>query len=133
MSTYHNLPLKKEPKRPFGKKMIWMISSLIILILFFVFGLSYYITHQLIHPSHKPVTLKPSEIGLSYTDVSFKSHDGKVTLKGWEMRASHPTNKWIITSHGYTGNRLIWPTVGSPKGEPGLQLFKFFTIVATMF
>jgi uncharacterized protein len=124
MSTYQQLPIKSKPKRPFRI----VISTLVILLCLVIIaslGLSYYITNQLIHPKHKAVTLNPGDVGLTYKNVAFKSHEGKVTLKGWEMPASTSTDKWIITSHGYTENRLIWPTDGSPKGEPGLDLFKF--------
>jgi hypothetical protein len=127
MSTFENLPLKGGPSRKrasthfITRTVIIVICVLLVLVL----GLSYYITNQLIHPKHKPVTLLPKSVGLAYTDVTFKSHDGQVHLKGWEMPAEHPTHKWFITSHGYTGNRLIWPTKGQPKGEPGLDFFKF--------
>ncbi|WEG14361.1 alpha/beta fold hydrolase [Pullulanibacillus sp. KACC 23026] len=124
MSTYQQLPIKTKPKRPI-RVVITTLVILICVVIIACLGLSYYITTQLIHPKHKSVTLNPGDVGLTYKNVAFKSHDGKVTLKGWEMPAATSTNKWIITSHGYTGNRLIWPTNGSPKGTPGLDLFKF--------
>ncbi len=46
-------------------------------------------------------------------------------LKARRFPTPNTTHKWFITSHGYTGNRLIWPTQGHPKGEPGLEFFKF--------
>lgn len=125
MSINQNLPIKNKPKRPFRRIFLTTLISILCLLVISVLGVSYYITNKLIHPAHKQVTLNPGDIGLSYQDIQFTSHEGKVQLKGWEMKASSTTNKWIITSHGYTGNRLIWPDQGHPKGEPGLQLFKF--------
>jgi uncharacterized protein len=127
MSTYENLPLRGRPRRKRYLNRLIIRTSIILVcfLLLLVLGLSYYITNQLIHPKHKPVTLHPQSVGLSYTNVTFKSHDGNVNLKGWEIPASIPTHKWFITSHGYTGNRLIWPTQGQPKGQPGLDFFKF--------
>ena len=127
MSTYENLPLRGRPrkKRNLKRVIIGTCITIICVVLLIVLGLSYYITNQLIHPEHKTITLQPQSVGLTSTDVTFKSHDGNVNLKGWEMPADVPTHKWFITSHGYKGDRLIWPTQGQPKGEPGLDFFKF--------
>ncbi len=125
MSTHQNSPILQTRPNRVRKTMIRTLVGLIILFLVVVLALSYYVTNQLIHPKHKPVTITPSAIGLTYKNIQFESHDGTVLLKGWEIPAPNTTHKWFITSHGYTGNRLIWPTQGHPKGEPGLEFFKF--------
>ncbi len=51
-----------------------------------------------------PVTRTPSEVGLSYEEVSFKSSDG-VELSGWYIPSNKNNNKLIIFNHFMLGNK----------------------------
>jgi dipeptidyl aminopeptidase/acylaminoacyl peptidase len=124
--TIHQPPIYPVIRRRAWKKWAYAaILTLILLSLLAALGLSYYVSYELSHPAKKPVKLDPGQIGLGFQNVTFKSRQGDVALKGWVIKADKPTHKWVITSHGYRQNRLIWPEDGKPAGRPGLDFFKF--------
>lgn len=97
--------------------------SIIMIILLAIIVISYFVTNALIHPARQPVAENPSAVGLPYQNITFTSREGHLKLNGWLIKAEKPTHKWIILSHGYTENRLIWPDIDS--GKPGLEFMKF--------
>jgi pimeloyl-ACP methyl ester carboxylesterase len=75
-----------------------IILTLILIILLGSFILSFYFTHRyyLKNPS------SPSDVGLTYEDVIFKSTDG-LTLGGWWIPARGSDNV-VIQLHGHAGS-----------------------------
>ncbi len=109
--------------RPKRRRWPWItLLALIVFLIVLIMGISWYVTDSLIHPERKAVTLTPQTVNLAYEPVTFESRTDHVKLKGWIMKPTKPTHKWVILSHGYTGNRLIWPTVD--KGKDGLAFMK---------
>lgn len=105
------------------RRRLWFTLITVLIFLFAaVMGISYYVTNSLIHPARKPVALTPLSVQLPYQSITFKSDVDHIPLKGWVMKPTKPTHKWIVLSHGYTGNRLIWPTIN--HGKNGLIFMK---------
>lgn len=126
MNPYANAPIDLNTKRSrqrLSKRWVITIISLVIILLSIVMGLSYVVADKLVHPARKSILYTPKDAGIPYQDVTFNSREGDLKLNGWTMMADQPTNKWIILSHGYTGNRMIWPE--TDKGKAGLRLFQF--------
>ncbi len=57
------------------------------------------ISYALIHPKRRKSSKTPSDFGLKYKTVKFKSVDG-INLAGWLIKAEKPKGT-IIISHGY--------------------------------
>lgn len=109
--------------RPKRRRWPWITLIIVILFLFIVImGLSWYVTDSLIHPESKPIKLTPQSVSLPYEPITFESRKDHVKLKGWVMKPANATHKWVVLSHGYRGNRLIWPTID--KGKDGLKFMK---------
>ncbi|OPY57921.1 MAG: Alpha/beta hydrolase family protein [Pelotomaculum sp. PtaU1.Bin035] len=70
-----------------------------------VFGISAYVGWNLTHPGREKIEYYPDAAGLVYEDVSFKSREGGLNLKGWLIQA-RDSEKTIIFAHGYRKNRL---------------------------
>lgn len=51
-----------------------------------------------------PILRRPDEYGLSYEDVYFNAADG-ITLEGWYIPATTPSNRVVICNHFSPGNR----------------------------
>ncbi|MFC7394779.1 alpha/beta hydrolase [Scopulibacillus cellulosilyticus] len=120
-TVIREVPSIKRPKK--RRRWIIVTITIIMIIVIAIMGISYYVTNALIHPARHPVATNPGAVGLPYQNISFNSREGHLKLNGWVIKAKNPTHKWIILSHGYTENRLIWPDVDS--GKPGLKFMKF--------
>lgn len=74
-------------------------------------GLAGYLTytglkgsHDLMFPKKETFAKPPSEFGMPYEEVAFKSHDG-LKLVGWYVPASAPTTRAIMIFHGHGSNK----------------------------
>lgn len=56
------------------------------------------------NPDHYVFCDDPSERGLGFEDVKFKTEDD-VTLTGWYIPAEQPSQKAIVVVHGHGGNK----------------------------
>jgi len=71
--------------------------------------LSKYLAKALMYPARKPIVKKPSDYGMEYEDISFKSKDG-TDLKAWLIPGS--SDKLIIMTHPMPFNRYGFHTKG---------------------
>lgn len=69
----------------------------------------------LTHPFRRRTEETPADYGLEFEEVEFKSKLGQLTLRGWWIPSKSPSNKTVITAHGYTDER-------SQKKIKGLDL-----------
>lgn len=94
------------------KKRNWKIISLISLVSVFILtmiicvGISIYVGHSMTHPEKKPIDQAPSDYGIEYEDIIFKSRDNETDLAGWVLLPDEPAKMTIIFGHGYKGNRF---------------------------
>ena len=106
-----------RPRRRFG--WWWVPVAAVVLAAAATFGMSVYVGWNLTHPARKPVDDSPARLGLSFVNAEFPSAGepggaGVVTLRGWFV-AAPGSDKSVILSHGYAGNRL-------EKDVPALEL-----------
>jgi len=80
---------------------IWL--KVLIFVALFLIIFSFLIFLMSIHPMKIITNLKPSELGLKYEDVTFKSYDG-VKLSGW-LIPNNKTKATIIVMHGYPADK----------------------------
>lgn len=64
--------------------------------------ISEFIAKGIINPPRKPIVKKPSDYGMNYEDIEFKSKDG-VNLKAWYIPGN--SDKLIIITHPMPFNR----------------------------
>ncbi|GGE75130.1 alpha/beta hydrolase [Priestia taiwanensis] len=114
------MQIHQELQKPIRKrKWIRIIVSICVIGLVGVVGVSYYIGSSLVHPDRKEVNISPADAGIPYESISFKNINDDVQLRGWSMKTKQPSDKWVIVSHGYGGNRAIWK-------EKTLEFYQFF-------
>ncbi len=70
-----------------------------------VVAISAYVCWDLTHPKHEPIDGFPTDYGLNYQQVSFKSKVDSLVLKGWLIKAAE-NKQTVIFAHGYGKNRL---------------------------
>jgi pimeloyl-ACP methyl ester carboxylesterase len=91
-----------------GRKKRWTIITLIVVValLLIYTGLSVYGANAAMAVPRLPLKpgLSPASLGLDYEDVSFRSREDNVLLKGWFLPASGDTA--IIIVHGGYQNRV---------------------------
>jgi uncharacterized protein len=77
--------------------MIYLIVLLIVLVLAIIyFILGYFIADSIIHMNRQPVPKNPSDYGMNFENIEFKTFDG-VNIKGWLIPGN--TNKLIVMTH----------------------------------
>jgi pimeloyl-ACP methyl ester carboxylesterase len=83
-----------------------MRKILIILTIFFIIftGLSGYGAYRALEIPLFPLAGSPASVGLSYEDVSFRSRNDGLLLKGWYLPGK--ANSAIIVVHGGFQNRI---------------------------
>ncbi|MCE7984275.1 MAG: hypothetical protein DYG89_24130 [Caldilinea sp. CFX5] len=84
-----------------------MIPILVLLTLFLLtlIGVSYWIADLLLYGRRQPITRTPTDYGLAYEDVTFRSKDG-LLLKGWWLPAAVTADAPVIVLlHPHFGNR----------------------------
>ena len=79
-----------------------LIKVLIFIVLFLILFslLTFYMS---IHPMKIVTNLEPSDLGLEYEEITFKSTDG-IKLSGW-LIPNNKTKKTIIVMHGYPADK----------------------------
>jgi dipeptidyl aminopeptidase/acylaminoacyl peptidase len=81
------------------------IIILLLLAILTVIVLSGYMSWALLHPEKKPIDTFSSNIVPEYRNISFKSTDTSIILKGWLFQAKN-SDKAVILVHSYGNNRL---------------------------
>ncbi|OZM58671.1 hypothetical protein CIB95_03630 [Lottiidibacillus patelloidae] len=113
----------KNEKRPSDVKSNYskLALGLFILLVFSlctVSLLSFSVATKLTHPDRTIAKHHPSKKNLPTENIIFLSRKDKISLSGWIIKAKRDTNKWVILSHGYGGNRNIF-------GSKGPNFYKF--------
>ena len=114
--------------RNIKKRLIILLLSLVLLATVGVSGISIYVGWSLTHPEREAVTMPAMAQGLEIEDISFRSREGDIELKGWFL-PSEGSDRTIVMAHGYKGNRLQTdvPGVEVAKGlvETGFNVLMF--------
>ena len=114
--------------RNIKKRLIILLLSLVLLATVGVSGISIYVGWSLTHPEREVITMPAMAQGLEIEDVSFRSREGDIELKGWFL-PSEGSDRTIVMAHGYKGNRLQTdvPGVEVAKGlvETGFNVLMF--------
>ncbi|KGM97235.1 hypothetical protein Z968_04360 [Clostridium novyi A str. 4552] len=106
--------LKKDVSLKRKKRTIIKNTLIFLIIVFLVTtGISIYVGLKLTSPKREKIKYNPKHYGLNYEDVSFKSKNQDVLLKGWWMPSQLKnkeikSEKTIIFSHGYGNNRGLY-------------------------
>jgi len=106
-AAYPTLPLPQLRHLRRLKKIL-VVVALIFVCAFIIpiIGFYSYISWMLGHPNHDTLKSNPKlAIGLSYENISFPSLTGKSTLGGWYIPSEEASNKTVVFSHSYAGNR----------------------------
>jgi len=81
------------------------IVLITVLVVFLILSLiSIIVCYNLIHPKRKEIDFYPQT--LEYEEVVFQPVTDELDLKGWFLPAEESTDRTVILSHGYGGNRL---------------------------
>lgn len=86
-------------------RLLRLVLALVVLVVLACMAISAYVDWRLTHPARGFPTFTPASAGLPYTDVSFPSSQGNITLSGWFM-ASGQSTRTIIIADGYQEYRL---------------------------
>lgn len=87
------------------RNIILTVIILILLAILAVVLISGYQSWTLLHPEKKPIDTFSSNIVPEYRDISFKSIDKSIILKGWLFQAKS-SDRAVIFVHSYGNNRL---------------------------
>jgi fermentation-respiration switch protein FrsA (DUF1100 family) len=102
----HGLPaVAAKPRRKLWKRLAWILATVVLVMVLATFGVSYYVGWSMTHPARRAVKGSPADYGMKYTDVTFPAREDHLNLKGWLIPADAATDKIVIFSHGYKGNR----------------------------
>jgi fermentation-respiration switch protein FrsA (DUF1100 family) len=82
---------------------IWLSIGIAALLLVTLAGLAWSGSSKLMARRTPDPKASPSDYGLTYKDVSFKSHDG-LTLRGWFILANSSAKGTVIFCHGHAGS-----------------------------
>jgi dipeptidyl aminopeptidase/acylaminoacyl peptidase len=94
-----------KPRRKLWKRLAWILATALLVMVLATFGVSYYVGWSMTHPARLAVKGSPADYGMKYTDVTFPAREDHLNLKGWLIPADTATDKIVIFSHGYKGNR----------------------------
>ena len=84
------------------KVVLWVILALAVIALGYL-GIGLFVADRLSAPSHQPQELTPTDVGLDYREVSFKSTDG-LELAGWWVPGDDPSRAVVLVS-GIEGDK----------------------------
>jgi fermentation-respiration switch protein FrsA (DUF1100 family) len=99
-------PYSRPPRRASAwSRLLRVVLGLVVLVILVCAGIAGYIDWRLTHPARTFPDFTPASAGLAYSEVSFPSSQGGITLSGWFMPAGDST-RTIILAHGYTEHRL---------------------------
>ncbi len=82
----------------------YSIIGILLIVVIGTLGVSAYVGWSLTHPQRESLTSTPATYNLTYTEVSFKSRSGDVSLNGW-LIPSPGSDRTVIMAHGYRKNR----------------------------
>jgi alpha-beta hydrolase superfamily lysophospholipase len=83
----------------------WIILGIVVFIILIIVVVSWIFSGIVINSRRQPIVRFPSEYGMDYEEVEFKSTDG-LTIKGWFIPApSGETDKVILLTHPMPMNR----------------------------
>ncbi|NEW08073.1 alpha/beta hydrolase [Paenibacillus sp. SYP-B3998] len=117
-------PLDQVIAKPLLRKkrlILTIIISFFVLCTSLLLAFHAYMAWTLARPHIDPLHSNPMQaVGLHYTNVSFPSRNDKSKLDGWFIPGD--SNKTVIFSHGYGGNREeLWVPIYSLARELHLQ------------
>jgi uncharacterized protein len=99
-------------KRLLLKLLLILSSTIIVLSTIFVVS-AVIIGYKVTNPTIKAIDRYPSDYGLEYEDLSFKSMKDNVNLKGWWIPTKNTpflqNERAVIFAHGYGFNRTFMP------------------------
>jgi fermentation-respiration switch protein FrsA (DUF1100 family) len=99
-------PYNRPTRRASGwSRLPYFLLALVVLVVLACVGIAGYVDWRLTHPARGFPDFTPASAGLAYSDVSFPSSQGGITLSGWFMPAGQST-RTIILAHGYNEHRL---------------------------
>lgn len=109
-ATLEHIPEKVSTGK---RKVIWLLlGSFLILIVSLILAFHAFIAWTLARPVIAPLSSNPMKaVKLPYEDIQFSSSNGSSNLEGWyipaasEIDTSAASDKTVIFSHGYGGNR----------------------------
>lgn len=91
---------------PRRNRLLSLLLTLIVLALLAVVGISVYAASVLTNGTHKPLNMEfAAQISQPRTDVSFSSRDSGITLNGWLVKATNPSGRSFVMTHGWQANR----------------------------
>lgn len=106
--------------------MLITIFSILTFLIFLIILIAYKQSNRILFRKSKysPITIFPSDFNAPYEECSFKNEEG-LTLKGWFIPASMPSDKTIMLLHGWGQNKgnLLSSTIF--LREKGFNLFYF--------
>ncbi len=88
------------------KLWLWIGVAVMLLLIIGCLALSVYVGWNLTHPDRETIFETPAKYSLTYEDITFKSKEDGLTLKGWYLPAERSNGLTIIVAHGYGKNRL---------------------------
>ncbi|MFH1401802.1 MAG: alpha/beta fold hydrolase [Parcubacteria group bacterium] len=89
------------------KRKIWVVSVLLILILFFSYGgISVFSASEVTKAERRPLDDTPARLEISFEEVEFPARGGNIQLRGWWLPATTTeVAGTIILVHGLDDNR----------------------------
>src|SRR5262249_41146708 len=81
------------PRQQRARRIVAMVLTVSGVLGFAYAGLSVFIATQLIYQSPKALDIKPANLNLDYRDVTFRSRDDHLTLKGWFIPGLLPSGQ----------------------------------------
>jgi uncharacterized protein len=101
-----SLPAAKSRRQTWRRRLLIAAVALVLAVAAGTSGLAFFVGWSLTHPARKAIAETPDRYGLAYTDVTFPSRGGAVTLKGWFLPArGDKKGMTLVFAHGYRGNR----------------------------
>ena len=97
---------------------ILTVTILLLLLVIAVVSISAYKGWKLLHPEKEVIAAFTSNIVPEYRDISFRSSDKSLQLKGWFFQLKN-SNRTVILAHSYGKNRLEY-------GEKSINMIKSF-------
>lgn len=91
----------------------WCFRTALALLAFIIvayLGISVFLGFSMTRTKRLPLEANPASLGLEYRDVSFKSTEDEILLRGWYMPVGD-SEEIIIIVHGADGNRAD-PSIG---------------------
>ncbi|MCL6631009.1 MAG: lysophospholipase [Alicyclobacillus herbarius] len=99
-------PVFTRRKRKYRRWLI-LLASTVILAFVATAVMSFMVGWKLTHPTHRPLTRTPSDMGLSYKNVTFPARTDNLSLSAWLIPNPRAYGRIVIEAHGYHENRSL--------------------------